>query len=233
MTIPDIPPEPAGLPAVDWRDDTGPSFRLTPLRVGVHLGTDPVGRPVTLPAPGPAGTRICVLGESLFGRLIALRLLALGARVTAATRVPEQWPAIARAAGDRLTVTDDVVGWPADPPAPPSVAGGPQALVCDQRRPPPARLADGRWRTVVHVSRGAPRRSVFWSTADVVLALDARFAEAAGRVLGAEAARRTASLTAGEIVVFRREGGTEAVRPDISRGETALLTPGRGAPATA
>ncbi|MDT0347690.1 hypothetical protein [Streptomyces litchfieldiae] len=212
------------LPTATWRDAGGPPFRLTPAHAGVLLGTNRAGRAVTLPA-GPAPTRIAVLGESLFGRLFGLRMLAVGARVTAATRVPDEWQGIARVAGDRLTVADSAAGWPTRPPAPPTGEGGPQALVCDLRRPPPAILASGAWRTVLHVTRDAPSRSFFWSAPDALLALDARFADAAGRVLGTEAARLTAALTPGEIILFR-PSGTEILRPDISPAETALLTPG-------
>lgn len=218
-------PELGQLPAARWRDAPSEGFQLVPAHGGIHLGTDRAGQPVGLPAPGPAGSRIGVLGESLFGRLFALRLLAVGARVTAATRVPTQWTGLQAAANDRLVVTDHTGGWPTVPPAPPTVGEGPQALVCDLRRPPPASTANGAWRTVLHVTRGAPRRSVFWGSADVVLALDAQFAGAVGRVLGDEAAQVTAALTAGEIALFRRTG-VEVLRPDISPGETALLTPG-------
>ncbi|GAB2907122.1 hypothetical protein [Streptomyces mayteni] len=216
-------PEP---PTTHWRDDdTGAPFRLTWADAGVHLGTNRDGRVVTLPA-GPAPTRIAVLGESLFGRLFGLRMLAVGARVTAATRVPDQWRPLARVAADRLTVADGVAAWPpGPPPAPPAQEGGPQALVCDLRRPPSAALANAPWRTVLHVTRDAPRRSYFWSAPDALLALDARFADTTGRLLGEEAARRTASLSPGEIILFRPTG-TEILRPDISPAETTLLTPG-------
>ncbi|ONK12465.1 hypothetical protein [Streptomyces sp. MP131-18] len=220
-------PDLTTLPATSWQDASVPAFGLLPGQAGVHLGTTAAGQPVSLAAPGPAGSRIAVLGESLFSRLFALRLLGVGARVTAATRVPDQWSSVGEAAGDRLVVTDNVAGWPAAPPAPPTVADGPQALMCDLRRAPPAGLAEGPWRTVLHVTRNAPRRSVFWSTADAVLALDARFAEPVGRLLGEEAARRTAVLAAGEIIVFRPGAAADVLSLDISPGETALLTPGR------
>ncbi|UCM89401.1 hypothetical protein [Streptomyces marincola] len=223
-------PDLGTLPAARWNDDAGPAFGLLPGHAGVHLGTTAAGQPVSLPAPGPGGTRVAVLGESLFGRLFALRLLGVGARVTAATRVPDQWVSLGQAAGDRLVVTDGVGGWPTAPPAPPTVADGPQALMCDLRRAPPAGLAEGPWRTVLHVTRNAPRRSVFWSAAHVVLALDARFADPVGRLLGEDAARRTAALAAGEIILFRRGAAAEVLNLDISPGETALLTPGRRLP---
>ncbi|RKN43234.1 hypothetical protein D7294_10985 [Streptomyces hoynatensis] len=198
---------------------------MTWAEAGVQLGTNREGRVVALPAgPGPA--RIAVLGESLFGRLFGLRMLAVGARVTAATRVPAQWHGIAQVAGGRLTVADGVAGWPPGPAAPPSQEGGPQALVCDLRRPPSVTLANGAWRTILHVTRDAPRRSFFWTAPDALLALDARFAEATGRLLGADAARVTAALSPGEVVLFR-PAGTEILRLDISPAETALLTPGR------
>ncbi|MFD5319626.1 hypothetical protein [Streptomyces sp. NPDC127098] len=212
-------------PTAHWRDDPGAPFRLTRADAGVQLGTSRDGRVVTLPA-GPAPTRVAVLGESLFGRLFGLRMLAVGARVTAATRVPDQWRPLARVAGDRLTIADRVTAWPTLPPAPPAQEGGPQALVCDLRRPPPATLANGPWRTVLHVTRDAPRRSYFWSAPDALLALDARFADTTGRLLGAEAARLTATLAPGEVILFRPTG-TEILRPDISPAETTLLTPGR------
>ncbi|WP_240796146.1 hypothetical protein [Streptomyces sp. RFCAC02] len=217
---PRVPQEP---PAVDWQDSIPVPFRLVAADAGVHLGTDRAGRAVTLPI-GPEPRRVAVLGESLFGRLFGLRMLAVGARVTAATRVPDQWQSIARVAGDRLTVADGVSGWPARQPAPPTREGGPQVLVCDLRRPPSAALADGPWRTVLHVTRDAPRRSHLWSEPDALLALDARFAGTAGRLLGGGAARVTASLAPGEIALFR-SSGSEILRPDVSPGETALLTP--------
>ncbi|GAB2904100.1 hypothetical protein [Streptomyces mayteni] len=221
-TIPDL----AELPATSWRDEEPADCRLTPAFTGIHLGTDRAGQPVAIPAPGPAGMRIGVLGESLFGRLFALRLLAVGARVTAVTRVVDQWTGVAQAAGDRLSVLDTIPAWPGNPAAPPTVADGPQALVCDLRRAPHVALAAGPWRTVLHVTRAAPRRSAFWTAADAVLALDAHFAEPVERVLGPEPARVTAALAPGEIALFR-PGGVDVLRPDISPGETALLTPGQ------
>ncbi|RKN10970.1 hypothetical protein D7319_07495 [Streptomyces radicis] len=208
-----------------WGDASPAPFRLVPADAGVHLGTGRDGRPVRLAAPGPAGVRIGVFGESLFGRLFALRLLAVGARVTAATRVPEQWTGLAGAAGDRLVIGDSAAGWLRHVPAPPTVGAGPQALVCDQRRPPPAATAEGPWRTVLHVTRGAPRSSAFWGSAHAVLALDAQFADAVGRILGDRAARATAALAPGEIALFTPGAGHEVLHPDIAPGETALLTP--------
>jgi hypothetical protein len=78
---------------------------------------------------------------------------------------------------------------------------------------------------VVHVTRAAPRRSAFWAGAHAVLALDAHFAEPVRQVLGDAAARLTAALAPGEVVLFR-DAGHAVLRPDISPGETALLTPG-------
>ncbi|MDT0344215.1 hypothetical protein [Streptomyces litchfieldiae] len=222
MSTPDV----AALPATTWHDETpSTACQLVPAPAGIHLGTDRAGRPVALSAPGPAGSRVGVLGEALFGHLFALRLLAAGARVTAVTRAPAAWAGLRRAAGDRLTVAGDAGGWPAHQPAPPTVDGGPAALVCDLRRPPAAALGDGDWRTVLHVTHVTPPRAGFWAAADAILALDARFAEAVARVLGAEAARVTAALAPGEIVVFRATGA-DVLRPDISPAETALLTPG-------
>jgi hypothetical protein len=228
VTTPDL----AAVPASAWRDHldldeagAGPGAALmTPAQAGIHLGTGRDGRPVSLPAPGPAGTRIAVLGEALFGRLMALRLLAAGAQVSADTRVPEEWQWIRRAAGDGLSLTDEPGAWPARRPAPPGLGAGPQALISDRRRPPPAAAAAGAWRTVLHVTRTAPRRVGFWSDPDALLALDASHAEAVGHLLGGEAARHTAQLAQGEIILFRPTA-TEVLRPDIAPGETALLTP--------
>ncbi|NJP65741.1 hypothetical protein HCJ92_05415 [Streptomyces sp. ventii] len=197
---------------------------MTPARAGLHLGTDREGNAVSLSAPGPTGTRIGVLGESLFGRLFALRLLGLGARVTAVTRVPDKWALLREAAGDRLTMAGTAAGWPAYEPEPPTVGDGPQVLVTDQRRAPSAAAADGHWRTVLHVTRSAPARSAFWSAADVVLALGAPFAEAAGRVLGEDARRFAEGLGGGEIALFWPDGA-HVLRPDIAPAETELLTP--------
>ncbi len=221
------PPDLATLPAAEWRDDTPrPGLHLAPARSGIHLGTTTDGRPVALPAPGPAGTRIAVLGEPLFVRLVALRLLAVGAHVTAATRDVDPWKVVSEAAGERLLVTDDPAPWPRHTPAPPTVDAGPQALVTDLRRAPSAALADGPWRTVVHVTPTVPRRTGFWNDPDVLLALSAGYAEQVGQVLGREAAHHTAQLASGQIICFRPTA-TEILRPDISPGEKALLTPPR------
>ncbi|SFD09603.1 hypothetical protein [Streptomyces aidingensis] len=224
-------PDPATLPAVTWRDPldgpAAPEPALVDARAGIHLGTDRDGRPVPLPAPGPAGVRIAVLGESLFGRLVALRLLAVGAQVTADTRVPERWQLMCRAAGGGLSFAQDPAAvWPARPPAPPGRDAGPQALISDRHRPPSPHLADGPWRTVLHVTRAAPRHSPFWARPDVLLALDPGHADAVGRLLGPPAARCTAGLARGEIVLFR-SGTAEILRPDIGPGENALLIPAR------
>lgn len=217
------PPDLETLPAARWREaNAAPGFWLTPARAGVHLGTDQAGSGISLAAPGPGGTRIGVLGESLFGRLFGLRLLGLGAQVTAVTRVPEKWRALREAAGDRLTVTDTATGWPFHTPAPPSVDAGPQALISDLRRAPTS--ATGPWRTVLHVTRAVPARSAFWSSADVVLVLGAPFAEAAGRALGRQAGEYAAKLGEGEIALFWPTGA-HVLRPDVAPAETSLLTP--------
>ncbi|GAB2882631.1 hypothetical protein [Streptomyces mayteni] len=221
-------PELGTLPAAIWRDDTAAPFTLAPAQVGVHLGTGRDGRSVALPCPGPAGTRVAALGESLFGRLVALRLLAVGALVTAAVREPAAWQGLRRAAGDRLAFTDTPAAWPRHTPAPPAVDAGPQALVCDLRRPPSAAAAAGPWRTVVHVTRNAPRGAAFWHRPDALLALGAEHAEAVGRLLGPAAARVTAELAPGEIVLFRPTAA-EILRPDIAPGENAVLTAGPAA----
>lgn len=219
----------AVIPAERWRDEERGGVHALPVAAGIHLGTDRAGRPVSVPALGGTGTRIGVLGESLFGRLFALRLLAAGARVTASTRVPDQWSGVRLAAGDRLEFADGegIGDWPDRTPAPPTVESGPQALISDRRRPPPAASAAGPWRTVLHVTRAVPRHSRFWGGADAVLTLDAQFAPMAARVLGEDAGRLAAALAPGEIALFRPAAGTaEVLRPDVSPGETALLTPG-------
>ncbi|MDT0266247.1 hypothetical protein RM844_08055 [Streptomyces sp. DSM 44915] len=229
MNTPRIIPELGRLPATVWHPAEAAvahTLTLTPVGAGVHLGAGTAGQPVTLPAPTPEGTRIGVLGESLFGRLFALRLLGVGARVTVATRVPDQWRGVALAAGERLTVDDGIRRWPGRPPSAPSAGDGPQALVCDLRRPPAAALADGPWRTVLHVTRNPPRRSAFWAGARTVVALDAQFAEVAERLLGPAAGDFVRGLTPGRIAVFR-DGAAESVGLDLSPGENALLTPGR------
>ncbi|ONK16070.1 hypothetical protein [Streptomyces sp. MP131-18] len=226
VAAPDPPiPDLSTLPDAAWQDDTGTPFTLTPARAGIHLGTDRDGRPVALPCPRPEGTGIAVLGESLFGRLIALRLLATGVVVTAATREPGQWRSIRHAAGERLAFSEDPAAWPRHAPAPPAVDAGPQALVSDQRRAPSSAVAAGPWRTVLHVTRTIPRGAAFWHRPDVLLALGAEYAEAVGRLLGPEAAHLTARLAPGEIVLFRPTA-TEILRPDIAPGESAVLTPG-------
>ncbi|TDC22475.1 hypothetical protein E1265_15620 [Streptomyces sp. 8K308] len=191
----------------------------------MHLGTGRDGRPVALPCPGPTGTRVAALGESLFGRLLALRLLATGALVTAATREPGPWQGIRRAAGERLAFAEEPAAWPRHTPAPPAVDAGPQALVSDQRRAPSSALAAGPWRTVLHVTRNPPRGAAFWHRPDVLLALGAEYADAVGRLLGPEAAGLTARLTSGEVVLFRSDA-TEVLRPDIAPGEHEILTAG-------
>lgn len=217
------------LTTTHWRDVDPAPPRLEPATAGVRLGTNREGQAVVLPV-GPAPVRIAVLGEPLFGRLFALRMLALGARVTVATRMRGAWQDIAQVAGDRLTVAEGVGGWPASPSAPPGYEGGPQTLVCDRSRPPSARAVAGAWRTVLHVTQDAPRRSFFWTAPDALLALDARFADAMGRLLGKEAARLTAALPTGEVILFR-PAGAEILRVDIAPAEMALLTPERMRPA--
>ncbi|MEO3755873.1 hypothetical protein [Streptomyces sp. B6B3] len=225
MTTPDlVTPDLTALPVAEWKDDTRAPIRLTPARTGVHLGRRDNGEPVALPVPGPAGTRVAVLGESLFVRMVALRLLAVGAHVTAATKAPYRWNAIRDVAGERLLVTEDPAPWPRATPAPPTVDAGPQVLVTDLRRAPSAALADGPWRTVIHVTRTAPRRAAFWSHPDALVALSAAQADQVGHLLGREAAHRTSQLTAGQIILFR-PGSSEILRPDVSPGEKALLTP--------
>lgn len=219
-------PELATLPEATWSGESGTPLALTPARVGIHLGTGRDGRPVALPCPRPEGTRLAVLGEPLFGRLVALRLLATGSVVTAATRDPGPWLNLRRVTGDRLAFADDPAAWPRRTPAPPGVASGPQALVSDQRRAPSSALASGPWRTVLHVTRDAPRGAAFWHRPDVLLALGAEYAETVGRHLGPEAADLTGRLAPGEIVLFRPATQVATVlRPDFAPGEHALLTP--------
>ncbi|RMI46758.1 hypothetical protein EBN88_00585, partial [Streptomyces triticirhizae] len=116
--------------------------------------------------------------------------------------------------------------WPHHAPAPPTVAAGPQALVTDRSKAPPAALADGPWRTVVHVTRTVPRRAAFWHRPHMLLALDAAHAPQVARLLGAEAAAHTSRLAPGEVALFRPTV-PETLRLDISPAETALLTPPR------
>ncbi|MGP3967375.1 hypothetical protein [Streptomyces sp. 6N223] len=231
---PDLPtPDLATLPEATWHDESGKPFALAPARTGIHLGTGRDGRPVALDCPRAEGTRIAVLGESLFGRVVALRLLATGSMVTAATKDPGRWSGIRAAVGGRLAFTEDPGAWPRQTPAPPGVDAGPQALVCDQRRAPSTAAAAGPWRTVLHVTRRAPRLprgGAFWHRPDAVLALGAEYAEPIGYLLGPEAARLTSELAPGEIVLFRPTA-TEILRPDIAPGENALLTPGAPPPA--
>ncbi|MFE0764371.1 hypothetical protein [Streptomyces smyrnaeus] len=221
----------AALPAARWR--TGPAgegveaasgFPLYDALAGIHLGTDRSGRSVTLRG---LGVRIGVLGESLFGRLLACRLLAVGAHVTAATRTPALWARLRDAAGDRLSLEDDPGSWPSRAPRPPGVDHGPQALISDVRRAPPLPAGEGagRWCTTVHVRRQAPRHGGFWHDLDALLALGASFAEAVLPVAGEYAAQVTASLEPTEIALFRA-GAAEILRLDIAPTETALLTPG-------
>lgn len=209
-----------------WESGPGaePGLTLHDALTGVHLGTDGQGRPVTLPALGPHAVRIGVLGESLFGRLLASRLLAAGAQVTAVTRGPALWSALGEAAGGRLVLAEDTGRWPPRTPEPPGVGEGPQALVSDVRRPPPSPRGGGRWCTTVHVRRQVPKHGAFWHQLDAVLALGAGFADAVAPVCGTDAARTTARLAPGEIALFRG-AATHVLRPDIAPGETALLTP--------
>ncbi|MCX2968570.1 MULTISPECIES: hypothetical protein [Streptomyces] len=221
------------LPAARWTTGStpraaGPSapapFALRDAPGGIHLGTDRQGAPVALPGLGPGGTRVGVLGESLFGRLLACRLVAVGAAVTAATRSPSLWTPLRAACGDRLQVTGDAGGPPGAPGTPPGVGAGPRALVTDLRTPPAATAADGPWSTVVHVTRRPPARSRHWQRLDAVLVLDARYADAVTPVLGTPAGRVVGALAQGEVALFR-PGGTDVLRLDIAPGETALLTP--------
>ncbi|WP_019546810.1 hypothetical protein [Streptomyces sulphureus] len=213
----------AALPASSWERpaEHGP-FRVHDALVGLHLGSDRAGAPVTLPVLGRRATRIGVLGESLFGRLIASRLVAAGFLVTGATRGPNLWEPLREAAGGRLVLAENQGTWPSRACEPPGVGLGPQALVSDVRRPPPV-LLDARWSTAVHVRRQVPRGG-FWQSLNAVLALGSSFADAVVPVCGAEAARVTESLTPGEVALFR-DGHSRVLRLDIAPAETAMLTP--------
>ncbi|WP_244502555.1 hypothetical protein [Streptomyces oceani] len=176
-----------------------------------------------LPVGGSSGMRIGVLGESLFGRVLACRMIAVGIQVTAATRGPVLWRALSEAAGSRLVLGTEEGSWPPHPPRPPGVGQGPQGLVSDVRRPPPVSAGGGSWCTVVHVRREAPRHGSFWRTLDALLTLGTDFAETVGPVAGEQAVRVTSSLRPGEIALFRA-GGARVLRPDVSPAEAALLT---------
>ncbi|MFD9847911.1 hypothetical protein R1Y80_04670 [Streptomyces sp. JL1001] len=219
-----LPVSPVGAPA---SGPPGPAagFPLLHADTGIHLGSDRAGSPVTLAVLGPRAIRIGVLGESLFGRLLACRLVAVGAAVTAVTRGPSLWTPLRAACGARLTVAEDPGSWPSCPGAAPGSGPGPQALVTDLRRPPGRAVGEEPWTTVVHVVRRAPARSVHWQRPDAVLVLGAPYADAVTPVLGSDAGRLTASLEQGEIALFR-PGGVAALRPDIAPAETALLRPG-------
>ncbi|MFW6692246.1 hypothetical protein [Streptomyces sp. MAR4 CNX-425] len=221
-------PDPAAVPACPWRAplaDPGDGTLLAPARAGVHLGTGRDGRPVPLPAPGPAGSRVAVLGEPLFARLLALRLLAVGAQVTADTREPERWLRIHRAVGGRLLFAGDRTAWPPARPAPPGVGSGPQVLIGDRGRPPAAGGAvPGDWCTVVHVTDAGPPPAGFRGPLHALLALGAGHADAVGGLLGAHAAEQTAGLAPAEIVLFRA-AGAEFLHVDIGPVENELLAP--------
>lgn len=217
------------LPAAHWPDAEHPANPPHPAggltaSTGMLLGVDRAANPVTLPAVGPRGTRIGVLGESLFGRLLACRLLAVGVQVTAVTRGPPLWKPLCEAAGERLVLADHPGSWPPHAPQPPGSGRGPQALISDRRRPPPVPTGSGRWCTVAHVRRQPPRHAGFWNALDVLLALGDSFAAAVAPIAGDGAAEVTAGLAPGEVAMFWR-GASTVLRPEIAPGETALLTP--------
>ncbi|ORT60542.1 hypothetical protein [Streptomyces sp. CB03238] len=202
-------PQPAlaDLPATPWHGDEAPDLVLAAPAAGIHLGVDRSGIPVSLPALAPRPVRVAALGDPLMGRLLACRLLAVGAFVTVRTGHPAQWSALHGASAGRLVLAD-TAAWPPRRGAAPGYGHGPQALVTDLPKAPTATEAPGPWTTVVHVTRHPQPRSEFWRTAELLLALEARHAATVATLRGGDAGRVTSGLDPSEIALFRADRST-------------------------
>lgn len=206
--LPDI----SVLPVTRWCAPDEVALELTLAPAGVFLGTDRAGGPAVLPAVQPRGVRLGVLGALGPAVLLAHRLLGVGCLLTVTTGRSQAWqPLRSRADARRLTIIDQPGRWPAAAPGPPGTAEGPQVLVVDLSNPPPARLAEAPWSTVVHVAHGVPDRSDFWRQIDVVLLARAGHGKAVARLFGRADTLEGDRLRPGEVAV-------------LSRGATRLVT---------
>ena len=203
------------LPSVRWRSAEDVTAMLTVPPAGVLIGADAELAPVVLPALGPAGTRLGVLGDQRIAALLAYRLLGVGCLLTVATADPAQWRRLLRAAGSRAVVGSGTEGWPPG-------TDEPHLLVSDLPEPPPVELGDRPLCTVVHVAGAVPAASTFWPAVDGVVIAGQGHGTPLGAVLGRPDAGELDSIGPGELGVLDRHR-VVAATPILADTEREML----------
>lgn len=117
---------------------------------GVIIGVDPQNQPAVLSLIRPTALDVVLVGSMWMAQVLAMRTVAVGARVAVETARPPAWGAMAQAAGGgQQCVTVHDVGQIA--PQGPSVSS-PVLLIRDcGARPPRNQLAPSSWQSVVTV----------------------------------------------------------------------------------
>ncbi|SCL57871.1 type VII secretion protein EccE [Micromonospora citrea] len=142
-----LPLAAAGAPGPGPAPD---GLELTLGEAGLMVGTNRHGGAVTVRLFRPEGTRVMLVGGVRAAQLVALRAMALGARVVVQTARPRSWEPFVRGVGTPGAMI------PLVPPGRP-VGGGPGSALCPllvvvDAGPPPADPAPGAgWRATLLV----------------------------------------------------------------------------------
>ncbi|MFI7022917.1 type VII secretion protein EccE [Micromonospora sp. NPDC049900] len=117
---------------------------------GLMLGTNRHGGPVTVRLFRPESTRVMLVGGVPTAQLVAVRAMALGARVVVQTTRPHAWEPFVRGVGVPGRVIPLV---PPDGPTegPPATPLSPVLVVRDAPPPPPGPRPGAPWQTIMLV----------------------------------------------------------------------------------
>jgi hypothetical protein len=193
---------------------------------GVVIGIDPQNQPAVLGLVRPTPLDVVLVGGMWMAQLLALRAVAVGARVTVETGRAHVWGPMAQAAGGgQQSVTIHQVGRVA--PQGPSVAS-PVLLVRDCGvRPPRNRLAASPWQSVLTVLPYLgpnPRRLLSNAHLVGVQRVSPQEAEIIGQVLGLPQAEISALSTLGDnVTLWCTRQHRQFVMTQPTESETNLL----------
>lgn len=197
-------------PVLHWRKPDDVRLVLDVPAAGVFVGVDARSAPVLLPAVGPRGTRIGVVGDWRIAALLAYRLLGVDCLLTLATDEPGRWRHLLNAAGPRATVARRATGWPlAD--------GAAHLLVTDQATAPV-----GTSGTVVHVVERVPTGGPYWTGVDAVLVAERGHGDALARLLDRDDARTLDAIGPAQLGLLDRTRAV-AVTVVLADPERSLL----------
>ncbi|QOC94082.1 type VII secretion protein EccE [Micromonospora craniellae] len=135
-------------PSTPGSDDTESTLPYG--SAGLMLGTNRHGEPVTVRLFRPESTRVMLVGGVPTAQLVAVRAMALGARVVVQTTRPHAWEPFVRGVGVPGRAIPLV---PPDRPAesPPATPLAPVLVVRDAPPPPPGPRPGAAWQTTLQV----------------------------------------------------------------------------------